>query len=70
MCAVSAAVILLVILSALPDSSDLHSRLSFRDALRRLHLPWPGFLLGEPWDVCVGTNASLGEVEDLLCMVS
>ena len=77
LCAILAAIVLLVVFSALLQK--IHSihpdfRLSFKDIRWRLPLPNANFLSGiapgNPRDICVGGNASLGEVEDILCMVS
>ena len=67
-CAISAAGVFLVLFPALLDNTSNFHR-DFRLSLRQL--PWPtGFLpCKHDCDVCVGANASLGEVEDILCMV-
>lgn len=77
LCAILAAIVLLVVFSGeLEKAYNIYPdfRLSFKDALRRLPLPNASSLLGNAsgnlWDICIGGNASLGEVEDILCMVS
>ena len=69
LCAISAAGVLLMVFSALLQKIDNNQpdfRLSFKNVFRFMSDDAPG----DPWDICVGGNASLGEVEDILCMVS